>query len=139
MKNKDDQILVRSVYLFYDRIKHKLVAAQSKEYHAIPFVCSPAPKTASERYSFRMYPTNNLYYIISNGGVELTREQAKALLEIRDKVVGGDNMSRIENESTATLSREEIHTLITEIDKHISKHQLEIIAEKQQFIDESLI
>lgn len=86
-----------------------------------------------------MYTSNNLYYIISNGGAELTREQGKALFRIRDKVIGEDNMSRIENENTATLSREEIHSLITEIGDHISRHQLKIIADRQQYCHEELL
>ena len=86
-----------------------------------------------------MYSTNNLYYIISNGGAVLNFEQGQAIYKIRDKVIGEDDMSRIENEKNATLTRDEIHLLITEIDEHISKHQLKIIAEKQQCYYEELL
>ena len=139
MKNNDDQILVSSLYLFYDFNKHKLVATTIANYPGMPFAVTPTPRTASDRYAYQMYTSNNLYYIISNGGRELTLEQGTALLKIRDKVVGKDNMSRIENENKATLSREEIHTLITEIDDHISRHQLKIIADKQQYAHEELL
>ena len=139
MKNKDDQILVGSLYLFYDFNKHKLVATTIANYPGMPFKVTPTPKSMSERYAYQMYTSNNLYYIISNGGAELTLEQGKALLKIRDKVIGEDNMSRIENESTATLTREEIHSLITEISDHISRHQLRIIADKQQYCHEELL
>ena len=139
MKNKDDKILVSSLYLFYDFNKHKLVATTIANYPGMPFAVTPQPKTASERYSFQMYTSNNLYYIISNGGVELTLEQGKAIFKIRDKVIGEDSMSRIENEQTATLTREEIHSLITEIGDYISRHQLKVIADKQQYCHEELL
>ena len=130
-KKSDDQILVSSLYLFYDTNKYCLVATTNKNYPGVPFKASPSPATASERYAFQMYATNNLYYIISNGGAELTKAQAKALLGIRSSVVGEDEESRIENENTATLSRDEIHTLIAELDDHISKRQIREMAEKQ--------
>ena len=139
MKNKDDKILVSSLYLFYDFNKHKLVATTIANYPGMPFAVTPQPKTASERYSFQMYTSNNLYYIISNGGVELTLEQGKAIFKIKDKVIGEDSMSRIENEQTATLTREEIHSLITEIDDYISRYQLKVIADKQQYAHEELL
>ncbi len=139
MKSKDDQILVSSLYLFYDFNKHKLVATTITNYPGMPFAVTPCPKSMSERYAYQMYTSNNLYYIISNGGAELTLAQRKALSKIRDKVIGEDNMSRIENEDTATLTREEIHSLITEISDHISRYQLKIIADKQQYAHESLI
>jgi len=139
MKNKDDKILVSSLYLFYDFNKHKLVATTIANYPGMPFAVTPTPKTASERYSFQMYTSNNLYYIISNGGVELTLEQGKAIFKIRNKVIGEDSMSRIENEQTATLTREEIHSLITEIGDHISRQQLKVIADKQQYCHEELL
>ena len=139
MKNNDDQILVSRLYLFFDFNRYKLVATKNVNYPGMPFAVTPSPKTASDRYAYQMYTTNNLYYIISNGGVELTQEQARALLEIRDKVVGEDNISRIENENTATLSREEIQTLVTELYDHISRHQLRIIADKQQYAHEELL
>ena len=139
MKNKDDHILISSLYLFYDFNKHKLIATTIANYPGMPFSITPNPKSMSERYAYQMYTTNNLYYIISNGGVELTFEQGQALFKIRDKVVGEDNMSRIENENTATLTREEIHTLITEIDDHISSHQIKIIADKQSYCHEELL
>lgn len=130
-QNDDDEILVSSLYLFYDFNKHKLVATTIVNYPGLPFAISPTPRTASDRYAFQMYSTNNLYYIISNGGSELTQEQGQVLFNARDKVIGPDSTSRIENEQTATLTRKEILNLITEIDKFISKHQLEIIAEMQ--------
>ena len=136
MKNKDDQILVSSLYLFYDFNKHKLVATTITNYPGMPFAVTPNPKTISERYAYQMYTSNNLYYIISNGGVELTLEQGKALFKIRDKVIGKDSMSRIENEQSVTLTREEIHSLITEIDDYISRYQLKVIADKQQYAHE---
>ena len=86
-----------------------------------------------------MYTTNNLYYIISNGGIELNINQMEAILNIRRKVVGDDKTSRIENENTATLTREEIHSLVTEIDDHISRHQLKIIANKQEYVYKELL
>ena len=139
MKNKDDKILVSSLYLFYDFNKHKLVATTITNYPGMPFAVTPNPKTISERYAYQMYTSNNLYYIISNGGVELTLEQGKALFKIRDKIIGEDSMSRIENEQTATLTREEIHSLITEIEDYISRHQLKVIADKQQYCHEELL
>lgn len=139
MKNNDDQILVSSLYLFYDFNKHKLVATTIENYPGMPFSITPNPKTPSERYAYQMYTSNNLYYIISNGGVELTQEQNKFLFEIRDKVVGKDYISRVENYNTATLSREAIHTLITEISDYTSRHQLKIIANKQQYCHEELL
>ena len=139
MKNKDDQILVSSLYLFYDFNKHKLVATTITNYPGMPFAVTPNPKTISERYAYQMYTSNNLYYIISNGGVELTLEQGKALFKIRDKVIGKDSMSRIENEQSVTLTREEIHSLITEIDDYISRYQLKVIADKQQYAHEELL
>ena len=139
MKNKDDKILVSSLYLFYDFNKHKIVATTIANYPGMPFAVTPTPKTASERYSFQMYTSNNLYYIISNGGAELTLEQGKAIFKIRDKVIGEDSMSRIENEQTATLTREEIHSLITEIGDYVSRHQLKVIADKQQYCHEELL
>ena len=139
MKSEDDQILVSSLYLFYDFNKHKLVATTIVNYPGMPFAVTPSPKSMSDRYAYQMYTSNNLYYIISNGGAELTLEQGKALFKIRDKVIGEDNMSRIENENTATLTREEIHTLITEIGDHISRYQLKIIADKQQYAHEELL
>lgn len=137
MENKE--IKVSGVYLFYDFIKHKLVATTIVNYPGMPFMVTPCPKTPSERYAYQMYSTNNLYYIISNGGAELNFQQGQAIYKIRDKVIGEDDMSRIENEKTATLTRDEIHSLITEIDEHISKHQLKIIAEKQQCYYEELL
>ena len=139
MKNNDDKILVRSVYLFYDRIKNKLIGIQSKEYPGIPFIISPSPTTESERLTYTMYPTNNLYYIISNGGVELTTMQAISLLKVRDKVIGETHISRITNADTAKLTREEIHSLITQLNVHISKNQLEKIEKSQQEYEERLI
>ena len=131
MKDKDKQILVSSLLLFYDTNKHCLVATPIENYPGIPFMVSPNPSSISERYAFRMYATNNLYHIISNGGAELTRSQAKVLLGIRNAVVGENDETRIENESKATLTRKEIHTLITELDDHISKRQIREMAEKQ--------
>lgn len=139
MKNKDDQILVSSLYLFYDFNKHKLVATTMENYPGMPFSVTPVPRTASDRYAYQMYTSNNLYYIILNGGNELTQEQNKFLFEIRDKVIGKDYVSRVENYNTATLSREEIHTLITEISDYISRHQLKIIADRQQYCHEELL
>ena len=110
-----------------------------ENYPGMPFSITPNPTTASERYAYQMYTSNNLYYIISNGGVELTQEQNKFLFEIRDKIVGKDYISRVENYNTATLSREAIHTLITEISDYISRHQLKIIANKQQYCHEELL
>ncbi len=124
MKNKDEQILLKNVYIFYDKDRHGLVASQAVNYPGIPFTCTPNPRTISDRYAYQMYKTNNLYYIISNGGMELTFEQEELLLEIRDKVVGNSKSSRIKNEDTATLTREEIHSLVAQLSSHISKHHL---------------
>lgn len=132
MKNENEKFLVSSVYLFYDINKRKLIATQNKNYLGIPFICTPITTTASARYTFRMYPTNNLYYIISNLGSELTKEQINALIDIRRKVVGEDLSSRIANENTATLTRQEIHTLIGKIDEYVSKHQIKAMSKRQQ-------
>ena len=53
MKNKDDQILVSSLYLFYDFNKHKLVATTIENYPGMPFAITPNPTTPSERYAFK--------------------------------------------------------------------------------------
>ena len=140
MKNKDDQILLKNVYLYYDKDRHSLIASQSVNYPGIPFMCTPNPRTISERYAYQMYKTNNLYYIISNGGTQLTREQEEALLEIRDKVIDHNNTSRIENENNATLSREEINSLVNQLDAHISKHHLlDLLRKNQKTWEETLI
>ncbi|MBR4999069.1 MAG: hypothetical protein IKY10_04230 [Clostridia bacterium] len=138
MKNENEKFLVSNVYLFYDLNKRKLIATQNENYPGVPFVCSPITTTASARYAFRMYPTNNLYYIISNLGNELTKQQINALINIRSKVVGDDLSSRIENEKTATLTRKEIHDLVNEIDEYVSKHQIKIMSKKQD-LDNSII
>ena len=139
MKNKDDKILVSSLYLFYDTNKHRLIATTITNYPGIPFYITPSPKSMSERYAYQMYTTNNLYYIISNGGVELTPSQIEAINRVKNKIIGEDSMSRIENESTATLTREEIHSLVTEFNVHISRHQLELIKKTQSKYDECTI
>ena len=41
MKNNDDQILVSSLYLFYDFNKHKLVATTIANYPGMPFAVTP--------------------------------------------------------------------------------------------------
>ena len=47
MENKE--IKVSGVYLFYDFIKHKLVATTIVNYPGMPFMVTPCPKTPSER------------------------------------------------------------------------------------------
>ena len=130
-KRNDEPILVNSIYLFYDLKNRKLVGSTNPTLGLTPFICSPKPQTLSERYAFQMYPTHNLYYIISNGGVELNAEQLNVISRIRNRVVGTDTMSRIENESTATLSRGEVADLISDLDKYISKKQIETLTEMQ--------
>ena len=131
---KDEQILVGSIYLFYDLKQRKLIGSKDPVLGFLPFVCAPQPSTLSERYAFQMYPTHNLYYIISNGGVELNAEQRRVISRIRNKVVGPDTMSRIENEATATLSRAEIQDLILELDQFITKQQIENMIKDQEIV-----
>ena len=138
MKNNDDQILVSSLYLFYDFNKHKLVATTIANYPGMPFAVTPHSKS-SEKFSYQLYSQNNLYYIILDGGVELTLEQEKVLSEVKDKVVGKDNISAINNYYASTITREEIHSLITEIGDYVSRHQLKVIADKQQYCHEELL
>ena len=62
MIDRNEEILVSSLFLFYDEHNKELVATPNQNYPGVPFICTPTPKTARERYIFRMYKTNNLYY-----------------------------------------------------------------------------
>ena len=46
-KKSDDQILVSSLYLFYDTNKYCLVATTNENFPGVPFKVSPSPATAS--------------------------------------------------------------------------------------------
>ena len=78
-----------------------------------------------------MYPTNNLYFIISNGGVELNQGQINAINRIKTKVIGNDYFDRIGNEKTATLTKDEITELMLALDVFVTKKQLKEITNKQ--------
>ena len=130
-KIKNNEILVSSLYLFYDMDNSKLIATTSQNYDGIPFIICPEPESASERYSYQMYPTNNLYFIISNGGVELNQGQINAINRIKTKVIGNDYFDRIGNEKTATLTKDEITELMLALDVFVTKKQLKEITNKQ--------
>ena len=123
-RRRDDKFLVKSVYLYYNPRVKRLVATQTDQGIGIPFVCSPEPRTQVERYAYNMYPSNNLYYIITNGGVELTPEQLMILTDYKEKLIGKNNKFRIINEDSVYITREDIHNLLVELNQYITKEQL---------------
>lgn len=127
-KRKDDKFLVKSVYLYYNPRVKRLVATQTHQGTGIPFVCSPTPRTQVERYAYNMYPSNNLYYIITNGGVELTPEQLLILNKYKEEIIDHNNRYRIINEDLIYISREDIHNLLVELNQYITKEQLQTMA-----------
>ena len=129
MKNNDDQILVSSIYLFYDIEHHTLFPTQNKDHlGGIPFTIFLGE-----------YATNNLYEIIENRGVGLSNHQIEAIEQFRHKVVGKDGLGRTNNKNTATLTKKELCNLIYEIDSHISKFQLKEMGRKQNIYTGILI
>ncbi len=128
-KRSNDLFLVKTIYLYFNPRVNRLVATQSENGIGIPFICSPIAKTPIERYSYKMYPSNNLYYILTNGGVELTPEQNEVLQPYREKIIGYGNSKRISNESSAILSREDIHNLLVGLNQYLTNKQLRIMAE----------
>ncbi len=131
MIDRNEEILVSSLFLFYDEDNKELVATPDQNYPGVPFICTPTPKTARERYIFRMYKTNNLYYIISNGGVELNEKQKKIISNIRSKVVGYDDKSRIGNAYMATLTKEEVDFLVAKLNIWRTRSQTREMISKQ--------
>ena len=127
-RRRDDKFLAKSIYLYYNPRVKRLVATQSGSGLGIPFVCSPNPKTQVERYAYNMYPSNNLYYIITNGGVELTPEQQEILKEYKEKLIGKNNQFRIISEDTIYITRNDVHNLLVELNQYITSEQLVTMA-----------
>jgi len=71
---------------------------------AIPFVCRPSVECSiAQRYAFKVYPTNNLYYIFQNGGKELTASQKAYFSTLRPRFVKRD---LVKSESESVMTKE---------------------------------
>ena len=99
MKKNSDMVRLVDVYLYINFDDEKIRPIIRRDNHSgeycayvlhdydfgVPFVCSPTEKDAEEKLTFDMHPTNNLYYIISNGGEELNDKQLGAISLIRSE------------------------------------------------------
>ena len=123
--NKKEKLI--DIYLYIDQANMEIYPDFDDEY-ALTFTCTPNPENNEDRIKYNMNPTNNLYYIISNGGIELTREQKEIIEAARIKYIGKTNKSRIQKEEKAKISQKELNELVAGLSKTLTRSQCELFA-----------
>ena len=127
-KQPNQEYKLIDVYLFLDTSNLKIYASTSNYVNDyVPFVISPEPKSMSERYAYRMYPSHNLYRIITNGGTELNNEQKAILNKACKKFIGNSKYDKIENENIATITKSELRELLNNLEYTLSRKQCDLI------------
>lgn len=127
-ENKKYKII--NIYLHLDATNFKIYAYRiPHDPDYIPFTITPQPKSYDERYAFRMYPSNNLYRILTNGGIELNKEQKAIIKNACKNLIGNGKYDKIENEDTATITKKELHELLDKLAYTLSRQQCDLIKE----------
>ncbi len=125
-RRRDDIFSSKNIYLYFNPRLKKLVATQSDNGIGIPFICTP--NTKSDIESSIIYPSHNLYNIIQVGGIELYPEQIEILNKYKDRLIKRNHST---DQHPSLLTREDIHNILVEFNRHITKEQLEIISQNK--------